>query len=432
VTIAVLLILALCVLCCLAAEAFFAGAETAIISADRAQLRAAAGRGDSRAALAESLLERAEALLSTTLVGTNLAVVTGTSLATLVVAHALERWGIAATYESTVTTLVLTPLILIFGEIVPKSIARGNAQAITLAIAKPLGWMQRLMHPVVALASRLTEAALGLLGSRPTGDSPFVSREELVALAAIGEEHGLIVSDERRMIQSVLELRERPVSTVLVPLVDMASLPATATVADLDALAARTGYSRFPVYERRVDNVVGVVSLIDVLETASNDAAATLPIAPFVVREASYVPETKSVGELLRELRYSELPMAIVVDEHGGVVGLATAEDLVAEIIGRIRDERHTGPDALSASDGSVFECDGKVDVEEAEERTGLTIEHGDFETVAGLVIKLTGRIPQVGDHVDLGTWRIEVIDATPRRVGRVRFVRKPPAQRGN
>jgi len=425
VTAIVLLILALCVLCCLAAEAFFSGSETAIISADRTQLRAAARRGDQRAALAGLLFEKAEALLSTTLVGTNLAVVTATSLATLVVGHALERWGIAQSYEGTVTTLVMAPLILIFGEIVPKSIARGNANTIALRIAAPLRWAQGIMHPLVALASRLTEAALALLGSRPTGSSPFVTREELMALAEIGEEHGLIVSGERRMIQSVLELREHPVSAVMVPLVDMASLASDATGADLEELAARTGFSRFPVYGGRADNVVGVVSLIDLLEASSEDESAASPIAPFVAGDVSYVPETKSVGELLRELRYSAMPMAIVVDEHGGVVGLATTEDLVAEIIGRIRDERRGGPDALAAADGSGFECDGKMDIEDVVERTGLAIGHEGFETVAGLVVKLTGRIPQAGEAVELGPWRIEVLAATPRRVTRLRFVRK-------
>jgi len=327
------------VVACLLLEGFFSGSETAIISADKAQLRAAARRGNKRAALAQKLLERSEALLSTTLVGTNLAVVAGTSLATLVVARYVSQ-----DWKSTATTIIMSPLILIFGEIVPKSIARASAYTITLRAARPLRVAQRLMHPVVALVGRLVETTLALFGSRPTGGSPYVTREELIALAELGEEHGLLVPDERRMIQSVLALRDRPASTVMVPLAEMEALAVSTTVADLEGAAARTGFSRFPVYEGRADNIVGIVSVVDVLRADLPDDPAATPIASFVHREATYVPKTKSVGELLRELRYSPTPMAIIVDEHGGPVGLATVEDLVEEIIGRIRDERHEAP----------------------------------------------------------------------------------------
>ena len=419
----VLILLGACVAVCLVAEGFFSGSETAIVSADRAQLRAAARRGDHRARLAESLLDEAETLLSTTLVGTNLAVVTGTTLATLLAAEAIRAWAIPI-HESTLTTLVMTPLILIVGELVPKSIARGNADRITLRIAGPLRLAQRVMRPLVVAASRLTEWALALLGSKPTGDSPYVSREELKALADIGEAHGMLDVDERRMIQSVLELRERSVATVMVPLVDIASVEAAATVADLEALAARTGYTRFPVHEQRVDNIVGVVSLADVLQAGDMPKPEATPIAPFVRRGVTYVPETKPVGDLLRELRYSHTPMAIVVDEHGGVVGLATTQDLVEEVIGRIRDERRADPRSVAMDGGAVYECDGKMEIRELVERIGLDVEYEGVETAAGLVIKATGRIPQPGETIDFPSHRVEILQATPRRITRLRFIR--------
>lgn len=419
-----LVLLSACVVVCLVLEGFFSGSETAIISADRAQLRAAARRGDGRARLAERLLDQAETLLSTTLVGTNLAVVTGTSLATLVVAELTRAWGIPIS-EGAATILVMSPLILVVGEIVPKSIARGNAHRLTLRLAGPLRLTQRLMKPVVVASSWLTETALVLLGSKPTGESPYVSREELKALADIGEQHGVLDDHERRMIRSVLELRDRPVATVMVPLVDIASLELGASVADLEARAAQTGFARFPVHEGRVDNIVGIVGLADVLRAGEIADPGAAPIAPCVRRGIPYVPESKSVADLLRELRYSHAPMAIVVDEHGGVVGLATTQDLVEEIIGRIRDERLDGPRALAPADGAVFECAGRTDVDELAERTGLRIEHEGFETAAGLVIRRAGRIPQAGETVDLGSHRVEILEATPRRVTRLRFTRK-------
>jgi CBS domain containing-hemolysin-like protein len=417
-------LLILLVLLCLAAEAFFSGSETAVISADKAQLRAAARRGDRRARLAQRLLERTEALLSTTLVGTNLAVVTATSLATLVVARLTADGGWAID-EGTLNTLVMSPLILIFGEIVPKSIARASADTLTLRIAWPLRLCQRVFRPAVVVIARLTEAVLALFGGHPTDDNPYVTREELMALADLAEEHGLFVSGERRMIRSILELRDRPVSSVMVPLVDMVSLPLTATVGSLIEAASRSGYSRYPVYERRVDNVVGVVSVVDVLRAGLPEPDADAPVAPHVQRDVTYVPETKSTGELLRELRYSRVPMAVCVDERGGVVGLATAEDLAEEIVGRIRDARRDRPDELVARGRREFECDARLDVDELAERTGVPIPKEGFETVGGLVLKLTGGIPQAGEVVEQGPLRIEVLQAGPRRVERLRVTRR-------
>jgi len=407
------------VLLCLLLEGVFSGSETALISADKAMLRSASRRGDHRAALVLRLLERTEALLSTTLVGTNLAVVTGTSIATVVIgSYVPHEW------ESTVTTLVMTPLILIVGELVPKSIARAAANSIALRMAGLLRAAQAALSPIVVVVTRIAEAVLALLGTRPTDGNPYVTREELMVLAELGEDHGAIVSEERRMIRSVLELRARPIASAMVPLVNVVSVPIGATMAQLDDIAARAGFSRYPVYEGRVDNIVGIVSVADVLRTDLPGDPATTPIAPFVRRDINFVPETKPVAELLREMRYGNNPMAIVVEEHGGVVGIATAADLVEEIIGEIHDERLGAPPDPIAPGSNVFECDGTMDVDELAELTGLAIRKEGFETVAGLVTYLAGRIPHSGEQVTFGPFRVEVLDATPRQVRRVRFTR--------
>ena len=399
------------ILACLALEGFFSGSETAIISADRTSLRARARRGDSRAAIAKELLEHSERLLSTTLVGTNLAVVVGTSLATWVASHYVEpQW------ESVVTTAVMSPLILVFGEIVPKSLGRANALGATLRVARTLRFAQRLMAPVVVGVGWVADFLLRPVGGQGER-SPYVSREELKVLAEVGAEHGALLSEEKRMIQSVLELNEKPVEAVMVPLVAVVALPVGAKVADLEAQTARSGFSRFPVYEGRVDNVVGVVRVVDVLKAGLGPGK---PIEPLIHRDVAYVPETKPVGELLAELRYSRLPMAIVVEEHGGVVGIVTLEDLVEEVIGHIRDERDETH--LLRQEATFFECDGSMEIDEFVSVTGLPVRKEGFETVGGLLMKLTGRIPQRGETVLFGPYRVEVLEATPRRVVRVRF----------
>jgi len=408
VTVALVVVL---ILACLALEGFFSGSETAIISADRTSLRARARRGDPRAAIAQELLEHSERLLSTTLVGTNLAVVVGTSLATWVASQ-----YVGPEWESVVTTAVMSPLILVFGEIVPKSLGRASALGATLRLARALRFAQRLMAPVVVGVGWVADTLL-----RPVSGggerSPYVSREELKALAEVGAEHGVLLSEEKRMIQSVLGLNEKPVEGVMVPLVEVVALPVEATVADLEAATVRSGFSRFPVYEGRVDNVVGVVRVVDALKAGLGPDA---PIEPLVHRDVAYVPETKPVGELLAELRYSRLPMAVVVEEHGGVVGIVTLEDLIEEVIGHIRDERDEA--GLLRQEATFFECDGSMEIDEFVRVTGLPVRKEGFETVGGLLMKLTGRIPQRGETVVFGPYRVEVLEATPRRVVRVRF----------
>ncbi len=402
-------------------ESFFSGSETAIVSADRAQLRAAALEGDPRATVAERLLSRVETVLGTTLVGTNFAVSTSTSLASLLVAHYVpQQW------ETLATTAVMTPLILIFGEIVPKSICRANAYRLTLFIARPLRYAQLGLYPFVWFVSKVADRLLRVVGAGKIDTEHSLSREELVVLAEISQEHGALAPQERRMIERLFALNERPVSTAMVPLVDVAAVDATAPCNAVKELAARTGFARFPVYEGRVDNIVGIVALVDVLfAEARGEDTAESGLAPFIRRDVMFVPETKPIGPLLRELQTSRTPMVVVVDEHGGVVGMVSREDIVEEVVGDIRDERDRAPTLVSTQGGRAFECEGRMEIDDLAAALEITIDKEGFETVSGLVMKLAGRIPQAGDTFEFEGTRIEVLDADRRRVKRVRFVRE-------
>ena len=313
-------------------EGFFSGSETAIISANRAKLRLLASKGDSRAKLALKLLGKSEELLATTLVGTNIAVVSGTTLATWLIArHLPAHWD-----ERLLATLVMTPIILVFAELMPKRICRAWADTITLHIARPLRFSQKLLYVIIALVSRITRILLWLVPSRHSTTAVDVSREELKASAQIGEEHGVLAPQTRRMIQSVFDLGERLVSTVMVPLSRVVSVPLEANVEDVEHLAERAGYWRFPVYQGHRDNIVGIVNLTDILYSSVPPAT---PIGQFVRREVARIPRNKSLAAVLMEFRYSQVPMAIVVDEAGRSLGLLSPQDLLEEIVGNIRDD---------------------------------------------------------------------------------------------
>ena len=414
-----LIVIGLCVL----AAGFFSGSETAIISADQARLHAAALEGDRRASLAEQLLDRVEGIIGATLVGTNLAIATSTSLATVLVAkHVPPKW------ESLATTLIMTPLILVIGEIVPKSICRASADKITLYVARPLQWVEMVMLPVVWLVSKIADALLLVTGGGKADTQRSLSRQELVVLAELGQEQGTIDAQERRMLQSLLELNERPVSSAMAPFVDMTAVDINSSAQDVRDLAARTGYARFPVYQDRIDNIVGLVALVDILAAETGDQPSedseSQAITPFIQEPVTFVPETMPIGILLRDLQQSQTPMVIAVDEHGGIAGLVTREDIVEEIVGDIHDERDREQKRLSIRGADTFECDGKMEIDDLNECLGLDLEKEGFETVAGLVMRVAGRIPQAGDTFSHGALRIEVLEAERRRVRRVRFVR--------
>ena len=314
-------------------EGFFSGSETAIISANQARLRLSASKGDRRAKLALRLLDKSEELLATTLVGTNVSVVTVTTLATWLIA----RWIGPGWNESLVVTLTVTPIVLVFAELLPKCIFRAHADSIALSIAGPLRVSQRLLYVLIWVAGGITRGLLWLVRSHGVRVDDEVSRRELKALAQIGEEHGVFAAQTRRMIQSVFDLGGRLVGTAMVPLGRTVSVPLGATVGQVEEVFARTGHSHLPVYEGRGDNIVGIVNLVDIMY---GPAGADDGIESAVRREVTRIPRSKSVGALLTEFRYSQVPVAIVVDNEGRALGLLSGQDLLEEIVGSISEDR--------------------------------------------------------------------------------------------
>ena len=327
------LVVTILVIVFLILEGFFSGSETAIISASRAKLRQSDSAGDPRARLALNLLSKSEELLATTLVGTNVSVVTGTTLATWLIA----RWIPSHWDESLVATLAMTPIILVVSELMPKCIFRYRADSMTLRISRPLRLAQRILYPLIALASGITRLLLRLISRNRPASGIDVARVELKALAQIGEEHGLLVSQSRRMIQSVLDLSERLVDTVMVPISKITAVPIEATVAQVEELASRSGFSHFPVYQDSADNVVGIVNLTDIMYGPGGPEAL---IQGLITREVTRIPRDKSVGDLLTEFRYSQIPLAVVVDSDGRAIGLLSPQDLLEELVGTIQQER--------------------------------------------------------------------------------------------
>ncbi len=427
-----LLLLLLC------GSAFFSGSEMAFTSASKLSLNDKAENGDERAKIFCHFLSDSEKFLGTVLVGNNLINVSLVTIAQILVAHyivecawfrgAVSCWDGFTAWNEVVTTVLVTPVVLIFGEILPKVFVRNRADEFSLLMAKPMLLLSRLLAPFINTLTAVSRRVTSHFGIESLNRSVSqVTREDLKVMAKMAAEQGMVPKEAGAMLQMVLELDEKPVETVMIPLVEIRSLPHQARVADVQALTAATGYSRFPVYDGRINEIVGVVSLRQIVASRqalglSEEELLQSRITPFIDRSISYVPESKTINELLYELRYQNIPMAVVVDEYGGMIGLVTVEDLAEQIVGNIQGEKEQESLLLKRISNSSFECDGRLDIRDLEKCLGFSIVNQGYETTAGLVLKLAGRIPKVGESFRFHNYKIVVLEVQHHRISKLSF----------
>ena len=396
--------------------AFFAGSETAVVSASKARIDVLAEEGNKRAVIIKRLLDTPDQMLGVVLVGTNLMSTTAGQAGVVLATFAFPG---QEKLQSALNTVVMTLIILIFCEILPKTIFRARADALALRSAPALRIAQILLYPVVVLVTKITNSLVNIAGEEDAQERSRSMREELKLLATMGGEEGAIEQEQLRMIHSVLGLDTRTIEHVMVPLIHIVAVPKHTRTEVFYRTVAHTGFSRIPVYEDRIDNLIGWVNTLDVLYA---DAEVS-DISHFIRRDVGYEPESKPVYALLREFQHSRNSMAFVVDEYGGIVGLVTLEDLVEEILGEIRDEKDEdeAPRIHRIGDRTI-ECDGQTEILELNHRYRTDIPTGDYETIAGYVLSLMDRIPKQGESVETDRLNIVILDADARRVRRVRI----------
>ncbi|MBQ7651548.1 MAG: HlyC/CorC family transporter [Victivallales bacterium] len=417
--------------------ALFCCMETAFTSVNRTWLRNKADQGNLRAATALRLLEQSASFFGTVLLGTNLVHVSITTLVGAVLASAFlesrmaARFGLDLDSKSLVTSLIVTPTLLLFTEIVPKAVGRTHADALALLFAGSLDFFRMLFALPVSAIAWVSGRLARLFGVSTELRLGLVSRDDLKALAIVAEEHGVLQKESGRMMSSVLELDNRSVESIMVPLVDVKSLPITATIGDVEELVRTTGFTHFPVYESRIDEIVGIIGIRRCMfenglyaDDVSHEWIARQPIRPLVERTIGFVPETKTVGDLLNDFRTGRMPMAAVVDEYGGVVGIVTAEDLIGLLIGGVADLRNQSRLTIRRVSEGVYECEGKTGIHELAETLGISIDNDGYETAAGLALKLLGRIPVKGSSVTFSGYEIRIMEVVHRRISRLRFTR--------
>ncbi len=397
---------------CILASGFFSGSETALVAVPRervAQLMAT----DKRASRVVALTTDPDRMLSTLLVANNFVNILGASVATMLFVDLLGHdWG------PWVATASVTAVVLLLGEITPKSLATRYPERFSLAVAPTIWRLSKILRPVSRLFLTLSRVLFRIFRIDATPGPGAVTEDDIRAMAELGERTGEIATAEREIIHQLLRAADRPVRDVMTPRTDLYTLEEPISPADVRAAVAATGHSRFPVIHQDLDHLTGILHVKDILRTAEDlDPAATRRL----LREPYYVPETKPLLELLGEMRSARRSFAVVLDEHGGVEGIVTVKDIISELIGELQDEHDPGTPSMVSLAEREWLADGRVPVSELAEAVGVKLPEGPYSTLGGLILDLVGSIPEEGTQVTVAGCRLTIMQMDRNRVDRVR-----------
>ncbi len=379
---------------CLILSAFFSSSETAFISLQRFRVEHLIETKTKGAKRVAKMIKRPDKLLSTILLGNNFVNVAAAALATIL---AVTVWG--QERGVLIATIGVTILLLIFAETTPKTIAAHHAEKLSLAFARPLQAISWILTPFVAVLSWIATWFTKLVGEKPMPWS-LVSEEEIRTMISVGHKEGTVEESEAEMLHNVFDFGNRPVREVMVPRPEVVCIEQGSKIADFLALYAESPLSRFPVYQENMDNVVGILSVKDVLMALANGTIDKESAIDDLTRPAYFTPETKPISELFTEMRDKNFRMTVVIDEYGGTAGIVSLSRLVEEIVGPVGDELATVEKEYEVISEHTFQIDGSMRVEEVNEEMNLELPEGDYETIAGFMLHLLGHIPKQGEQL--------------------------------
>lgn len=399
----------------LAFSAFFSAVETAFTAVSRSKVRELLEENRRGAKELQKLTEDPHRFLATVLLGNNLVNIMATALATRICLEWFGNWAVA------ISTGVMTFLVLVFGEITPKTLAIRHAESVALLFSRFFFFVEAILFPLSRVVMFFSQVIVRAAGEERIKSEPFLTEGEIRALIEIGGEEGLIEEEERALIHQIFEFGDTVVREIMVPRLDMVSLESKTKIEKALRLALEKGYSRLPVYDGSLDNIRGVVYLKDIVSALSRGEKEKK--VGELVRSAYFIPETKKIIELLREMQKNKVHMAIVVDEYGGIAGLVTIEDILEEIVGEIFDEYDVQEVLFQPVKKGKILIDTRISFDEAKELLSLKTteeEEEEFDTFGGFLYSLFGRIPRKGEKIDYGNWRFEVLRVSGHRIAKV------------
>ena len=411
----------LIIILCLIFIALLSSSEVAFIAFNRIRIRHLIEKGSSSAETAQKIRDQHDRLFSAVILSGNLFTVLATSVGT---ALALKFFG--EEYGIIISTIIMTFLTVIFGELAPKTFAVTHAEKVALFMAKPMEMYIKLISPLAWIFNKLSSLIIRFFGGEIKPTPQFLTEEEMKAMISIGEEEGTLEKEEKEMLHKVFEFGDKKVSEAMVPRTEIVAVPEDAVVADVLELLTTEGYSRFPVIKETVDNIIGILYVKDILiKMAKEEIAPDTSIAT-LIRDAYYIPESKMVTELLDEMQKNKFQIAIIVDEHGGTAGIITLEDIMEEIVGGLQDEFEAieAEKEVEIVDESTLVVSGFTGIDEVNGLVGVELKSGEFNTIGGLLFGLFGHLPKVGEQLKYHGLRFLILDMDGKKIDKVKITK--------
>jgi gliding motility-associated protein GldE len=397
-------------------SAVFSSSETAFTHIDLLKVKNLANSGDKKAKTLERLKEDPERTITTILVGNNLVNISASSVATVLAIEFFGSKGVG------VAVGVMTFLILIFGEITPKSYAIRKAESLALFMAPVINILSKIFYPINVTFICISNLFLG----KDIKHAPTFTEEEIKTLIDVGKEEGTIEEEEQEMITSIFEFGDTRVKDIMVPRVDMICVEAEETLRDVVGTVTNVGYSRMPIYREKIDNIIGLLYVKDLLEYLK-DGNVGITVEK-LKREAYFIPETKRADDLLREMQKKRIHMAIVIGEYGGVTGLVTLEDLIEEIVGEIFDEYDVTKEEILYLDKNTAIVDARLPIDELNAEMELDLPNESFDTLAGFMMEYLDKVPEEGEVVKFKDNKFIIERMDEKKISQIRIITSSPS----
>lgn len=387
--------------------------ETALMALSKIRIRHMVEDGVKGAKLVEKLTEDPNKLLGAILIGNNIVNILASSLATTLFVSLVGPGGVG------IATGVMTVLVLIFGEITPKSIAKQKSEQVSLKVSKPISIMVKLFKPFIGIFTFISSGFIRLLGGDPKASEPFITEEELKTMVGVSEEEGVLEDVEKEMIFNVFDFADAQAKDVMVQRVDIVAVDSEATYEDVLEVIKKEQFSRIPVYNQTIDDIVGVLYVKDLIIAGQNKDG--FKVTDYM-REPYYTFEFKKIKELFNEMKKTRNHISVVLDEYGGTVGIVTIEDLIEEVFGDIEDEYDDYENEIEVIKEDEYVVDGSARLDDISDLIGVNMESEEFDSVGGLIIGELGRFPENKEEVNLSNIKFVVEEVDKNRIKKVRI----------
>ena len=393
---------------------FFSASETSLMSLSKIRIRYMEDEGVKGAKLVGSLIEKSSDLLSSILVGNNIVNIAATSVSTSLFISIVGDGGVA------IATAVMTVLVLVFGEITPKTIAANSPEKVAVVVSKPISIIMKITKPIVWVFNLLTGIIFKIMGIDNDGVKPFITEEELKAMVNVSHEEGVLEMEEREIINNVFQFGDMQAKEAMIQRLDMVAIDIEDSYDEIIELFKSEKLSRLPVYQESIDDIVGILNIKDII-FLSDEEIENFDIKDYV-REAFFTYEFKKITQLLEEMKKEKTQMAIVVDEYGGTAGLLTIEDLVEVIVGDIDDEYDEEEEEIVKINDNEYLVEGSTKISDVNEQLGINLESEEFDSIGGFIIGYLKRIPEENEIIEVEDVKFKVESIDKNRINKIRI----------